>query len=157
MEGRNNSLLVFETVLYPAGGEKAHPHDARLDISVVFTSVKSTLAALRRAATLANSLRGRITLLVPQVVPYPLPLESPPVLLDWNERRFRTIAAESPVETTVRIYLCRDPLDTLRSVLRSRSIVILGGRDRWWWHSAEGRLVRQLRKAGHEAILTGTE
>ena len=56
--------------------------------------------------------------MVPQVVPYPLPLESPPVLIDWNERRFRVIADESPVETTVRIYLCRDRLETLTAVLK---------------------------------------
>jgi len=47
--------------------------------------------------------RARITLLVPQIVPYPLPLTSPPILLDFNERRFRLIAEQAPVETTVRL------------------------------------------------------
>ena len=82
--------------------------DQRLKIAVLFTSVESTLAALKEAGDLANHLGAQITLVVPQVVPYPLPLEGPPVRVEFSERRFRVIASESPVETTVQIYLCRD-------------------------------------------------
>jgi len=114
------------------------------------------LAALRKAGDLANRLSGRITLVVPQVVPYPLPLTSPPVLLDWNEKRFRVIASESPVETTVLIYLCRDRLKTLTTELSSRSLVVVGGRKRWW-PTAEKRLARKLRRAGHEVLFAETE
>ena len=92
--------LALERVLAPAPGFPAPPAiedtESRLNVAVVFTSVEATLAALRKAGALANRLSGRITLLVPQVVPYPLPLNSPPVLLDWNEKRFRVIASESP-------------------------------------------------------------
>src|SRR5262245_46056772 len=80
----------------------------RLDVAVIFTQVKATLAALRKAGELASHLAARVTILVPQVVPYPVPLSSPPVLIDWNERRFHLIAKESLVETAVQIYLCRD-------------------------------------------------
>ena len=68
-----------------------------------------------RAAWRANHL------VVPQVVPYPLPLTSPPVLMDWNESRFRVIASESPVETKVALYLCRDRVETLTAVLNPHS------------------------------------
>ena len=50
-----------------------------LNIAVIFTSVESTLAALKEAGNLANHLGARIMLVVPQVVPYPLPLDGPPV------------------------------------------------------------------------------
>ncbi len=94
--------LAIERILVPATGQPGRPPaeeaDKRLNITVVFTSVEATLAALREAGTLAISLGAQITLLVPQVVPYPLPLESPPVLIVFNERRFRLIASESPVE-----------------------------------------------------------
>ena len=129
---------------------------AKLNISVVFTSVKATLAALKDAGGLADRLGARITLLVPQIVPYPLPLTSPPVLIDWNERRFRTIAEESPVETRVNIYLCRDALETLKGALRPHSIVVLGGCKRWW-PTRESRLARALRRAGHEVIFSELE
>ena len=103
-----------------------------LNISVVFTSVEATLEALKRAGTLASRLGGRITLLVPQVVPYQLPLTSPPILLDWNERRFQVIASESPVHTKVLLYLCRDRLATLSRALAPCSLVVIGVRKRWW-------------------------
>jgi hypothetical protein len=127
--------------------------DSKLDISVVFTSVDATLAALKAAGNLASSLGSRITLIVPQVVPYPLPLTSPPVLVDLNERRLRVIANNCRIETRVSIYLCRDPLQTLQSVLKPHSLVVLGSRKRWW-PTAEKRLAAKLRRAGHEVVIT---
>jgi hypothetical protein len=160
VEGRINTLLALERKVKPLTG---HPAPTRageehrsLNISVVFTSVDATLTALKEAARLAANLSAHITLLVPQVVPYPLPLETPPVLLDWNERRFRVIAAESQVETTVQIYLCRDRLEALGVVLFPGSVVVIGARKRWW-PTRERRLARQLRRSGHEVILTETE
>jgi hypothetical protein len=152
--------LALERLLGPA---TAFPPPSRtteakscLNISVVFTSVEATLEALKRAGELASRLSGHITLLVPQIVPYPLPLTSPPVLLDWNERRFQVIARESPVYTKVMLYLCRDRLETLVQVLAPRSLVVIGGRKRWWL-TVETRLSRKLRGAGHEVIFTETE
>ena len=128
----------------------------RLEVSVVFTSVAATLAALRQAAGLAHNLGARVTLLVTQLVPQPLPLESPPVLLDFTERRFRLFALESPVETFVRIYLCRDRADALRLMLKPHSMVVIGGPKRWWT-SPEQRLARMLRRAGHDVLFVEFE
>ena len=125
---------------------------SRLNIVVLFTSVPSTVAALKKAGALADHLNGRITLLVPQIVPYPLPLSDSPVLKDWNERRFHVIASQSPVETNVRIYLCRDRFGLLPQVLEPHSLIVVGGRKRWW-STPEKRLARVLRRAGHEVIL----
>jgi hypothetical protein len=151
---------ALEKLLLPSPGDPVPPAieqtESRLNVAVVFTSVEATLAALRKAGDLANRLGGRITIVVPQVVPFPLPTTSPPVLLDWNEQRFRVIASESPVETTVLIYLCRDRLETLIAVLSPRSLVVVGG-PRRWWPTAEERLARSLRRAGHEVIFTETE
>lgn len=147
--------LILEKPLNPEvhQPERAVPGRAktRLDVSVVFTSVDATLAALRKGGELASRLHARILLLVPQIVPYPLPLTSPPILLDFNERRFRLIAEESPVETSVRLYLCRDRRDMLRGALPPHSIVVLAGPKRWW-PTAESRLARALRREGHEVI-----
>jgi hypothetical protein len=138
--------------------EHATPQEAELglNISVVFTSVLPTLAALKQAGALANRLGAHLTLVVPQVVPMPLPLDHPPVRADWNENRFRVIASESPVPTAVQIYLCRDRWEALSSLLRPHSLVVLGGRKRWW-PTSESRLAVKLRKAGHEVVFTETE
>jgi hypothetical protein len=128
----------------------------RLNVSVIFTTVEGTMAALQTAGKLASQLGGRITLIVPEVVSYHLPLNRPPVLHDWNERRFRVLAEGSPVDTAVRFYLCRDRDETLARALRPHSLVVIGGKKRWW-PTAEGRLVARLRKIGHEVVLTETE
>jgi hypothetical protein len=147
--------LILEKPLNPAAQQPersvAGQSKTRFSISVVFTSVEATLAALRKAGELAARLHARIVLLVPQIVPYPLPLTSPPILLDFNERRFRLIAQESPVETSVRLYLCRDRRDMLKGALPPQSIVVLAGPKRWW-PTAESRLARALRREGHEVI-----
>src|SRR5262245_40842938 len=127
--------------------------EAGLEVTVVFTSIEATLAALNRAGSLAESLGGRITLVVPQIVPYPLPLTSPPVLLDFQERRFREIAAKSPATTHVQLYLCRDGMETLKAVLKPHSLVVVGARKRFWPTREKG-LARKLRRLGHEVILT---
>ena len=152
--------LAFQKLLVPATG---HPAPAQrdeskhqLEVAVVFTSAAPTIAALKKAGALADRLSARINLVVPQIVPYPLPLDSPPVLIDFGEQWFREIATESPVETTVQIYLCRDRLETLTSVLAPHSLVVIGGRKRWW-PTQEKSLARQLRRAGHEVIFTETE
>lgn len=137
----------------PPAGEAANP---KLNISVIFTTVESTLAALKHAGVLAANLGARITLVVPQVVPYPLPLDGPPVSMDVNERRFRVIAGQSMVETRVTVYLCRDRLETAKAVLRPHSLVVVGGR-KTWLSTPEKRLAAELRHAGHEVIFSEME
>ena len=160
MGSRNEAWLAFERIVVPAHGRPEQPEgaepDSRLDVAVVFTSADATIAALRRAGALASSLGARIVLLVPQIVPFPLPLNSPPVLIDFSERRFREIARASGIDTAVRIYLCRDRLEMLSVVLKPRSLVIVGGRKRWW-RTAEKRLARKLRQAGHEVLFAETQ
>ena len=152
--------LAIEKILAPASGRPARPlreeTEQKLNITVVFTAVETTLAALKEAGALASSLGARITLLVPQVVPYPLPLESPPVLVEFNEKRFRVMASQSPVETSVQIYLCRDRFEALHSALKPGALVVVGGKKRWWPTKDEA-LARQLRRAGHEVIFKETE
>jgi hypothetical protein len=152
--------LALEKTLAPAPARPENPPagetNSRLEVTVVFTSVEPTLRALKEAGALAERLDSRITLVVPQVVPYPLPLTSPPVLLDFNERRFSVLASQSPVETTVCIFLCRDRWEALQLALKPRSLVVIGGRKGWWLRP-EKRLARQLRRAGHEVVLVETE
>jgi len=152
--------LAIEKILVPKTGNPAWPvqeeTDRKLSVSVVFTSVEGTLGALKKAGNLANRLHASILLVVPQVVSYALPLESPPVLVEFNENRFRVAASESPVETSVTIYLCRDRFETLAAVLQPGTIIVLGGRKRWW-PSEDQRLARKLRRAGYEVLFTETE
>ena len=127
-----------------------------LEVVVMFTDVPRTLTALRIAAQLAHNLNGRIRLVAPQVVPYPLPLESPPVANEFSERRFHTLADHAPVETSVELYLCRDRDDALLQALEPESLIVIGARLSWW-PTHERALARRLRREGHQVILASPE
>ena len=152
--------LAFEQRLTTVTGLPKRPdteqEESKLEIVVIFTSVNPTITALKKAGALAESLGAITTLVVPQVVPYALPLTSPPVLLDFQENRFREIAKGSPVNIRVLLYLCRDTLETLKVVLKSRSLIVVGARKRFW-PTREKSLARKLRRLGHEVILTETD
>lgn len=154
MGERKDMALAFQKSAVPARPRDESEHS--LEVAVVFTSAAATIAALRKAGALADQLGARISLVVPQVVPYPLPLETPPVLREFSDCRFREIATESLIETSVRIYLCRDALETVKSVLAPRSLVVMGG-SRRWWPTRERRWARSLRRSGHEVVFTETE
>src|SRR5215831_338528 len=90
-----------------------------LNVVVIHTSYDGTVAALKHAVSLAESLGAQITLISSQVVPYPLPLTQPPVPIDFQEKRLSEIAAESSVDIRVQLYFCRNELQTLQKVLRA--------------------------------------
>ncbi len=152
--------LGLEILLAPAAGHPAVPtaeeSNLKFNIAVVFTSVHATLAALKEAGNLASQLGARITLVVPEEVPYALPLETPQIPVLFTEHRFRVIASQSPVETNVHICLCRDRFSALKSALKPGSIVVLGGRKRWW-PTKDQRLARDLESVGYEVIFKETE
>jgi hypothetical protein len=154
---RKEKSLTHERLLAPGAGLPEPPayraSGHRFEVSVVFTSPDATAAALKVADALAKGLTARISLIFPQVVPYPLPVDNPPVSSEFCEGRLSKIANESRVETTIFFYLCRDRLATLRAVLKRGSIVVIGGR-RKWWPTPEESLAGKIRRWGHEVIFT---
>jgi len=142
--------------LSPATRFRLQPHvneaNQRLDLVVIMTTVKATIPVMKIASSLADGLNPHIWLLAFQVVPYPLPLEQPPFPPSFSERNLRRIATESHVESTFRLYLCRDRWQALTTILNPRSLVLIGT-ERNWWPTGEQRLARRLRFAGHRAIL----
>jgi hypothetical protein len=143
-----------------SGAEETQAAPAPLEVIVLFTDIASTLCALRTAGELAQGLAGRIRLLGLQRVPYPLPLEEPPVALPFLDRCFRRLfgscleeAGGHGVDMIADIRLCRDAWETLRTGLAPHSVVVIGKRTRWW-PEPEDRLARKLRAAGHHVVRT---
>lgn len=127
---------------------------SKLQVNVIFTSTRGTLAALRTASALAHNLEARVNLLAPQVVPYALPLERPPVPITFTQQRLLDLVYRGNlgcVEASVQLYLCRDRRQALQQVLKPRSLVIIGGRARWW-PTTESKLAGILRSQGHQVI-----
>jgi len=147
---------VWLAQLAPPARVLAPPASAKMEVVVIYTGVKHTLAALRAAAGLAQGLSARIRLVVPQPIPFPAQLDEPPVQKEFAERKFRTLAEQSAIETNVEIRLCRDWEAGATEDLKPGSIVIMGARMRWWPGLRERRLARTLQKLGHRPLLVSS-
>ena len=123
----------------------------RLNVNVIFTSLKGTRAALQAAEKLACDLGARVTVLAAQVVPYPLPLERPPIAIEFTQQALLRIVSEEEVEIAIEVRLCRDREETIREALAPESVVVVGGRRRWW-PVRERMLAWRLRRDGHHVI-----
>ncbi len=117
--------------------------ETQLAIHVAFTSEPETIAALQHAAILAAGLGARLQVIAPQVVPYGVDLDQPPVSPDFTGAKMQGIAAKAGVEADVHVVLCRDRIEGLESVLGTHAVVVGG----------ENKLTRQLRKRGHEVLV----
>ena len=130
----------------------AQAEEANLQLHVVFTTVAATKQALCAANDLAHDLGARLTLLVAQIVPYPLALDCPPARVGLCDQILSELASQVEVDLTVRVYLCRDRNEAIRGALRPGSIVVIGSR-KGWWLGAERILARMLKRDGHNVIV----
>ena len=126
--------------------------DSYLRIAVVFTDFEETGTALKAAAKLSLGLRAAIDLIVPQVVPFPLPLAEPPVPTSFTLRRLDDLASAANVEPDILVYLCRDVIQTLAHVLKTYSVIMVGSKKRRLAAKPK-HLAKALRRKGLPVIL----
>ena len=136
---------------WPAEPSSTPSGPTTLEVEVIFTTPESTRAALQAASRLTHDLNAQVRLVAAQVVPYPVSLSRPPVPVEWTERHLQALASEASVPASVQVYLCRDQRQTLADFLRPGSLVVLGGRRRWW-PTAEQRLAQWLQARGHSVV-----
>jgi len=133
--------IVNNAVNYAPPGSRSER--AGFAITVLFTSASETLHELHTAETLASDLGARVNLVNVQVVPYPLPLDRPPVYVEFLADQLRAVAEQSALPVEVHLYFGRDVADTLRSVLPAESILVTGSRSQ----------ARRLRRCGHQIVV----
>ena len=122
-----------------------------LEIFVPFTTERGTFAALHAAFRLSIDLRARIEMIAPEIVPYPLPLNRPPVAPSFVENRYRSLLEQRGVAARIQIRLCRQPREAIACALNPKSLVVVGASRRWW--PTEERLCGWLRSQGHFVII----
>jgi hypothetical protein len=120
----------------------------------LFTTPEGTLAALRAAGELARNLRLRITLIALKVVSFHHSLDHPPVSVNFLKERLLHMVHRSGIEAeevNTKLYLCRDQKQGLQRVLAPASLVVVGGRKRWW-RRREQELARYLHSLDHRVL-----
>jgi hypothetical protein len=136
---------------HPAVDPASADGGGNLDLKVIFTDLRGTAAALQAARAMASGLGARITVLVAQVVPYPLPLAAPPVPLEFTRKLLESVATDE--NTSIEILLCRDRYQSLHDALPADSLVLVGARKKFWWPSWERKLARILRHDGRRVLM----
>ena len=131
--------------------QPGQPHAGDLEISVIYTDGPGTEAALQAAGVLAQDLRAHIRMVVAYEVPYALPLTQPPVAVEFFEGKIRNLALQARLDVDAQIFLCRDRKHILKSLLRPESVVVMGGKKRWWRTAAQ-KLARDCEEGGSRVI-----
>jgi hypothetical protein len=127
--------------------------DPHLNLTVIHTTPEGTLAALKTASDLARGLHARISLVMVQVVPFRLRLGTPMISMQFLRTREARLVAQSGLDenmVSIEICLCREPKIALRQCLPIGSLVVMGGKQRWW--RSEPKLAKWLAAAGRQVL-----
>jgi hypothetical protein len=122
-----------------------------LSVVVPYTTPQLTRAALRHSAV-CSDLDIQVCLVDIQVVPFPRPLDEPPINKEFSEHRLHDLFEESGLSGQTSVLYARDRLEGYRRMLEPKSLVVLATKKRWW-PTRERRLARALSKAGHQVML----
>jgi hypothetical protein len=120
-------------------------------IVVPYTTPDFTRAALRHAGV-CTDLDVHVCLVDIQVIPFPIPLDRPPINKEFSEERLHKLLRESGLPGKAAVVYTRDWVEGFRKVMEPGSLVILATKKRWW-RTREEKLARTLMNAGHDVML----
>jgi len=138
----------------PTSETTAGTGSEQLEVNVIFTEKQATAAALKSAESLASGLGACIRLRAVIAVPFRSSLDQPPVSVRFMEQLLCNLAdhrEENGAGRTVHLYVCRDQIETILRVLKPNSLVVIGGRKRWW-PTATSRIAGALHAKGHRVV-----
>jgi hypothetical protein len=131
--------------------ERSAPAIRTDGVYVIFTSIDDTIAAVRIANELAEAMAVPLTLIHFRTVPYQLPVDAPNGLSPLETEAFVERVRAEGFDLRVRVYLCRDERRAIPLAFKPHSLIVIGGRRRWWSRRSE-RCRRMLEAAGHFVV-----
>jgi hypothetical protein len=123
-----------------------------LSVYVVATTDHGTQAAVKAARSFSAGFTSRITLVIPQTVPYREPLDRPPVPIAFTIARFRKLAEDLEADLSLQLCVCRPGEIAFESVIPLNAVVLVGGVRGFWRRSRQQRLADQLTARGHRVL-----
>lgn len=120
-------------------------------VYVLFTTLEETLGAVRVARRLARATGTGVTVIHFRSIGFGAPLEHPAGLSPVETEGFKARLAAEGCDARVRVCLCRDARQAVRSVIDGSSLVVIGGR-RGWWPTFSKRWRRMLEEDGYVVV-----
>ena len=127
---------------------REHP----LDLVVPYINTALTTRALAAALKLAEGFHAEVTLMAVHVLPYPAPLECQEGIRERMEAELAAVARTTSASLNVKLVFARDREETYLTMLRDKSLVVIGTKDRWW-RTSEERFARKLAAHGHSVAV----
>src|SRR6266704_3412641 len=90
---------------------------------IPYTTPELTRAALRHSGV-CSDLDVHVRLVDIQVVPFPCPLDEPPINKEFSEHRLRELLKESQLPGQATVLYTRDWLEAFKKVLEPGSLII---------------------------------
>src|SRR5215213_2376170 len=115
-------------------------------VHVVATSFTGTREALEAATALARGLNRRVVVFL-RHASIDLKLPDPNIDNDEPEQALRRLADSYTPRPNVLSCVCTRPTDIVQ-LFQSPALVVIGGKARWWWPTAEQRLAEDLTRLG---------
>jgi hypothetical protein len=143
--------------LAPRTREKAvSQHEPRRvgpgEVFVIFTSTDDTLRAVRVASRLAREMRSGVTIVHFRPIGFGAPLEEPPGLSPVETDAFKARLEAEACDARIRVCVCREARQAIPSVIEEHSLIVIGGRRRWW-PTPSDRWRRTLEGQGYLVVL----
>lgn len=115
-------------------------------VHVIATSLEGTREALEAATALARGLCGRVVLFQRRAS---ADLNVPGQSIDNNEteQALRRLTDSYTPRPDVLSCVCKRAIDVIQ-LFQSPGMVVIGGKARWWWPTAEQRLAEDLTRLG---------
>jgi hypothetical protein len=127
-------------------------------VYALFSSIDDTLVAACVGYRLARALHVPLTIVHFQTVPFPVPLDHPADVSPLETDAFIDRLQEAGVEANVRVFLCREPAQSVVGAFLPRSLIVLAGpHGRWPRRSGSERTRQLLEAAGHSVIFVETK
>jgi len=121
-------------------------------VSVVYTGFDETFDAARVGAALAAKMGVPLRIVHFRTVPRQLDVDRPDGLSPVETEAFVTRLVDAGISARVRVYLCRDEIETVPLAFKPHSIVVIGGHHSWLPTRIE-RWRHALEDAGHFVIV----
>jgi hypothetical protein len=118
----------------------------QLEVNVIFTDQRATVAAVRAATRLARDLTASIRVRAAIAVPFSLPLDRPQISIPFTEEVLSGLVSrfeQNSLDITAHLYLSRNRIETFLQILQPNSLVVIAGRKRPW-PTPESRIAKRL-------------
>jgi hypothetical protein len=125
---------------------------AKLSVNVLATTHDGTRCALDVAKRLTGGLDAQVVLLLPRLGSFASGFDPASQERSTLVDEHRALAADVGVHAKVLFCVCHRYDDVVHQMLGKSSLLIVGGRKRIWWPTAEERLVSRLAGEGYPVV-----